>query len=216
MLVLVFDTETTGLPKNREINKNTISGWPSIVQFSYVIYDTQNNQIVKEFDRIIKVYTNVVISDECIKIHGITNEMSSAQGVIIQTVLLEFFTDVSSADLIVGHNIDFDIKMIKSELFRLTYHDNTDDLLIYIKCLKQLDSLTNIYCTMKETKQLCNIEAQYKNGNKYIKFPKLRELYEFLFKELPTGFHNSLNDVKYTLRCFVKVKFNTDINNLYA
>ena len=43
MRVLVFDTETTGLPKSKIINPDTLNLWPHIVQFSYIIYDTVLN-----------------------------------------------------------------------------------------------------------------------------------------------------------------------------
>ena len=39
MKVIVFDTETSGLPKSKIINQNTQHLWPFIVQFSYIIYD---------------------------------------------------------------------------------------------------------------------------------------------------------------------------------
>ena len=46
MRVLVFDTETTGLPKSKFISPDTLNLWPHIVQFSFVIYDTEENDIV--------------------------------------------------------------------------------------------------------------------------------------------------------------------------
>jgi hypothetical protein len=39
MRVLVFDTETTGLPQTKILNPDTLHQWPTIVQFSYIIYD---------------------------------------------------------------------------------------------------------------------------------------------------------------------------------
>ena len=46
MRVLVFDTETTGLPKSNIINNTTLNLWPHIVQFSYIVFDTETNSIV--------------------------------------------------------------------------------------------------------------------------------------------------------------------------
>jgi hypothetical protein len=40
MRVLVFDTETTGLPKSKFISPDTLHLWPDIVQCSFIIYDT--------------------------------------------------------------------------------------------------------------------------------------------------------------------------------
>ena len=37
MKIIVFDTETTGLPKTKIINELSLPLWPHIVQFSYII-----------------------------------------------------------------------------------------------------------------------------------------------------------------------------------
>jgi hypothetical protein len=46
MRVLVFDTEATGLPKTKIINPDALHLWPHIVQFSYLIYDTELNDVL--------------------------------------------------------------------------------------------------------------------------------------------------------------------------
>lgn len=48
MIILVFDTETTGLPKTKIISYDTLKLWPYIVQFSYIIFDTDTCEIVKK------------------------------------------------------------------------------------------------------------------------------------------------------------------------
>ncbi len=40
MRILVFDTETTGLPIKRNGSIDDSSNWPFIIQISWVIYDT--------------------------------------------------------------------------------------------------------------------------------------------------------------------------------
>lgn len=122
MRVLVFDTETTGLPKAK-LSPDTLHQWPTIVQFSYVIYDLSLNDIIETKDYIIKVPENILIPDESIKFHGITNEISSKKGVLIHDVLNEFFCYLRDIDLIIGHNISFDINMIKVELLRIIYEN---------------------------------------------------------------------------------------------
>jgi len=75
MKVLVFDTETSGLPKAKLISEYTLNLWPHILQFSYVIYDTDLNDIIEINDNIVKVSKDVFIAEDSIKIHGITNEI---------------------------------------------------------------------------------------------------------------------------------------------
>ena len=46
MKVLVFDTETTGLPNGRNPSILNTHDWPYIVQLSYIIYVVSNNLIL--------------------------------------------------------------------------------------------------------------------------------------------------------------------------
>ena len=46
MKVLVFDTETTGLPKvKKTLVYMRLSKWPHIIQLSYIVYDSDKNDI---------------------------------------------------------------------------------------------------------------------------------------------------------------------------
>ena len=54
MKVLVFDTETTGLPK-KWAKVNQLDKWPHIIQLSHILYDTDANKIIDCYDDIIKL-----------------------------------------------------------------------------------------------------------------------------------------------------------------
>jgi hypothetical protein len=209
MHILIFDTETTGLPKTKYLNGGNLNLWPYIVQFSYIILDVNLNKVIKVKDAIIKIPTDIIIPKETINIHGITNEISKEKGLPIEIIIDEFFADVLNIDLIVAHNLSFDLNMIKCELLRLIKENNNIDK--YNNYFNEIVNLKKMYCTMQETVDLCNIEAKSKNGNKFIKFPKLVELYEKLFKTTPIKLHNSLNDVAVCARCFMKLKYDVDI-----
>ena len=208
MRTLVFDSETTGLSKTQIISPSTIHLWPHVVQFSYIVFDTESNKIVKIKDSIIKVPDGFIITEENAKIHGITTEISLAKGVDLLPVLEEFFADFDSADHIVGHNVSFDINMIKAELQRLIMNSSDEKLQEY---LTKINTSTKFYCTMQETIELCAIELKDKYGRSYKKFPKLVELYQKMFGVTPKNLHNSLNDVIVCLRCFIKLKYEIDI-----
>ena len=208
MRTLVFDSETTGLSKTQIISPSTIHLWPHVVQFSYIVFDTESNEIVKIKDSIIKVPDGFTITEENAKIHGITTEISLAKGVDLLPVLEEFFADFDSADHIVGHNVSFDINMIKAELQRLIMNSFNEKLQEY---LTTINTSTKFYCTMQETIELCAIEMKDKYGRPYKKFPKLVELYQKMFGVTPKNLHNSLNDVIVCLRCFIKLKYEIDI-----
>ena len=103
MRTLVFDTETTGLPKTQIISPTTLHLWPHVVQFSYVIFDTELNKIVKIKDSIIKVPDGFTISEENANIHGITTEISLTKGVSLEPVLTEFFEDLNQTSFFINN-----------------------------------------------------------------------------------------------------------------
>jgi len=216
MIILVFDTETTGLPETKIINPDTLNLWPHIVQLSYILYDASKNKILNVTDAIVKLPKDVTISEESTKIHGITNEMSREKGIDAEILITELFQHLRKTDLIVGHNISFDINILMVELLRFIYSNNSNilqsELLIYKHYLHFISNAKNVCCTMKLAKDLCEIKAISKMGNEYNKFPKLIELHEKLFvNQTPKNLHNSLNDILVTLRCYCQLAFNMDI-----
>jgi DNA polymerase III epsilon subunit-like protein len=213
MRVLVFDTETTGLPQTKIISPDTLDQWPNIVQFSYVIYDLSLNDIVESKDYIIKVPESILISEESTQIHGITNKMSASKGVLIEKVLNEFFYYLRSVDTIIGHNISFDINMIKIELLRIIYNKNMryKELNNYKYDLHYITHYKNVCCTLHDSIEFCNIRGINKLGKSYLKYPKLIELHEKLFDSSPNNLHNSFNDILVTLRCFMMLKHDLDL-----
>jgi DNA polymerase III epsilon subunit-like protein len=214
MRILVFDTETTGLPQTKILNPDTLHQWPTIVQFSYIIFDSNLNDIVESKDYIIKVPESIKISEESVKFHGISNEVSFKRGILITEVLNEFFYYLRDVDCIVGHNINFDINMIKVELLRIIYNKQIkpQEIKNYKYDLHYISNYKNVYCTLQESIDFCNIKATDKYGKEYLKYPKLIELHEKLFNSSPNNLHNSFNDILVTLRCFIKLKHNYDLN----
>ena len=52
-MILFFDTETTGLPKNYKAPVTDLENWPRLVQLAYILQDYDGNTILKG-DYIIK------------------------------------------------------------------------------------------------------------------------------------------------------------------
>lgn len=221
MLVIVFDTETTGLPKSKNVNE--IDKWPHIVQFSYVIYNTDTQKIEKVVDEIIKLPENIIMEQEVINIHGITNEISQSKGVSINKVIVDFMIDLQNVDLLVGHNLTFDINMLIVEILRITkekekYNNNLDSesnnkVDYWCNGLINIINQKKKLCTMQESIDLCNIKMISKKYNKeFVKFPKLSELHKYLFNYVPENLHNSLIDVYICLKCFCKLKYDITLD----
>jgi DNA polymerase III epsilon subunit-like protein len=193
MLVLCFDTETTGLPPKGSFPAKVGADYPYIVQLSFVVYNTETNAVVQEENHLVKVPVKVNGS-QAAAIHKITDEALHAKGVEFAYVYYIFQAALGRADLVVGHNLEFDLNMMRAQCARHSFPF----------CVPK-----NLFCTMKSTVDLCAIRRQNSRGA-YNKYPSLLELYRFLFQEEPTELHNAIVDVYACLRCFVKVKFGKD------
>lgn len=214
MIILIYDTETTGLPpkmktKTLHLTTDLLDIWPYIVQLSYILYDTEKCKKICENDWIIQLSQDIEIPVEASNIHGITTEISHNQGVNIQIALDEFIRDWKKADLVVAHNMSFDLDMIKTELVRVC--NNKRNKIKFNSYYELVQNADNLYCTMQESIELCNLVTIDKYGRPYIKFPRLSELHETLFLTKPSNLHNAVNDVIVCLRCFYKLKFDKDI-----
>jgi DNA polymerase III epsilon subunit-like protein len=208
-LAIVFDTETTGLPPKN--NWEPLTAFPFVIQFSYVIVDTDTCKIKKIYNQYIKIDDTIVIEPKITEITGITREIIDSHGIHIGNALQEFFHDYMEADVLVGHNLDFDMKMVLAESARwgLTLINETFDQ----HCRfgnndpnKLFDiSNPNFYCTMLNGTDLCKIQRINSWGS-YLKQPKLSELYQHIFETQPEGLHNSLVDVLACLRCYMDMK----------
>ena len=213
MSILVFDTETSGLlPKGTFLTKDKLHLFPHTVQFSWIVFDTKENKIVRIRDYIIKLPQNFQLSDESVKIHGITNEISQTKGVDISIAMDAFIEDFYTSNMIVAHNLEFDLKIIRADIMRLLERFNDDKLSMkYKDFMVEIKISTKLYCTMHKSIELCNIKITNASGKEYKKFPKLSELHYKLFQTTPNNLHNSLNDVLVCLRCFYKMNFENDI-----
>jgi DNA polymerase-3 subunit alpha len=199
MKIIVFDTETSGIPGCD--GKRT-----TIVQFSYVIYDCELNEIIKEVDHIIKQPIGFIIPENSIRIHKITNEMCESSGVDLMNILNDFIKDTKDCYRIVGHNVKFDIRMIMISLKDLQCvenYKNVDRKINYI----EISMIPKLYCTMVKGIDWCKIPKMRKTGEimKSYKYPKLSELHMTLFGECPDGLHNALVDVKACLNCYIEM-----------
>ena len=208
MKVLVFDTETTGLQvKGASIYDK--SKWPYIIQLSYIFYDLSINSVLIK-DNYIKLDSSITISQESYNIHNISREILDAQGIHIVDALKDFNECLKVCDIVVGHNISFDKRLIFVECFRHNVKQYFTEFKDNVMIQKPE------FCTMKNTNEFCKLERLSATNKVYYKHPKLSELYEKLFpnEPLPKDLHNSLVDVAMTIRCYLKYIYNFDIKEV--
>ena len=204
MKVIVFDTETTGLPTGaRDEPYANTTKWPHIVQLSYVVFDTVTQTVMKTVDDIIRIDDSVDLTERSIEVHGITRQRSRAEGIDIVGALNRFVETVRSVDCIVGHNVRFDKDIVSVEGIRHGIFD------IFAGPIggptgKNMPE----YCTMMKGKAICGIEVVHvATGRTYFKQPRLTELHDQLFGMTPEGTHNALVDVLVCLRCYMTIRW---------
>lgn len=176
MKLLIFDTETTGLPKDR--NKQAIkepNNWPHIVSISWVILDVESNNIESRKSFTIKP-SNWVIPEDSTKIHGITHDFAMRNGTSLTDAMTAFILE--KYDCLVAHNIQFDFNVLMNAC--------RWDLGLVVD-----DTKYKRKCTMMLSTDLCKLPSQWG-----YRWPKLSELYEFAFHRKPvsTSLHNSIYD----------------------
>lgn len=178
MKLLVFDTETTGLPTSFENSSKGPNIWPHIVSISWVIMDGITNVIEKQKSYIIRPL-RWIIPEDSIKIHGITQQIAEEKGHNLSDVLGEFLAE--QYDALVAHNIRFDYNVLHNAIHW--------DLGLPFQDIKKPK-----ICTMELSRDICKLPTKYK----LYKSPKLSELYEFTFRKSPekSSLHNSMYDVQ--------------------
>ncbi|AER40612.1 MAG: DNA polymerase III subunit alpha [Flavobacteriales bacterium] len=185
-MYLIVDTETTGLPKSYNISITDTDNWPRIVQISWQRHDLLGKLI--EFKNFIIKPDNYDIPFNSFKIHGITNEKAEKEGIPLNFVLSEFKKSFEISQCLIGHNLDFDVKVIECEFFRIK-----EEIIFKKKRFLDTKEASVYYCKLPGIR-------------KKFKWPTLTELYHKLFGiDLSNLHHNAGNDVKATSRCFLEL-----------
>lgn len=187
-MFLIFDTETTGLPKNKKSPISDTDNWPRCVQLAWQLHSSDSSLIESE-SYIIKPDDGYDIPYSVGQVHGISTELANNQGHNLQDVLNKFLLALDKAKFIVGQNIAFDIPILSCEFFRYKIDNKLSEKPV-------LDT-----CTEK-TAAICKLPGG--RGGKF-KYPKLSELYQHLFDESFKDAHNASADVEATARCFFEL-----------
>tara|TARA_B100001094_G_C18188910_1_gene805803 strand:- start:4182 stop:4583 length:402 start_codon:yes stop_codon:yes gene_type:complete len=118
------------------------------------------------------------------------------------SVLPMFITACENAHVIIAHNIDFDIGIIKQCL-----KEKNVELLERFENVLQTKQ---IFCSMKGTQNI----VCAKNEKGWIKYPSLSELYKFCYKIEPElECHDALNDCKILEKCIYRLYYEKSADN---
>ncbi|WP_417855740.1 DNA polymerase III subunit alpha [Xanthomarina gelatinilytica] len=186
-MYLIFDTETTGLPKRWDAPITDTDNWPRAIQIAWQLHDGMGNCLEHQDYLIQPDGFNIPYDAE--KIHGISTELAQEQGKPLVEVLEKFNKALAKTKFVVGQNVSFDLNIMGAEFVRENIANPLQELPV-------LDTCT------EHTASLCQIP-----GGRYGKFklPTLTELHQYLFNQPFAEAHNATADVEATTRCFLEL-----------
>ncbi|MBR9913352.1 MAG: DNA polymerase III subunit alpha [Algicola sp.] len=186
-MYLIFDTETTGLPKRWDAPITDVDNWPRCIQIAWQLHDAMGNCIDHQDYLVQPEGFNIPYDAE--KIHGISTELALEQGIPLIEVLEKFNSALSKTKFVVGQNVGFDLNIMGAEFVREDMANNLQELPV-------LDTCT------EHTAELCQLPGG--RGGKF-KLPTLTELHQHLFDQPFAEAHNATADVEATTRCFLEL-----------
>ncbi|MGB0880359.1 MAG: DNA polymerase III subunit alpha, partial [Polaribacter sp.] len=186
-MYLIFDTETTGLPKSWNAPITNTDNWPRCIQIAWQLHDEMGNLIEHNDFLIQPKGFNIPYDAE--KVHGISTELAQEQGIFLEEGLQLFNEALQKTKFIVGQNVGFDINIVGCEFHRLSIQNHLTSLPILDTCTEK----TALMCQLPGGK-----------GGKF-KLPTLTELHKHLFGKAFEEAHNATADVEATTRCFLEL-----------
>lgn len=186
-MFLIYDTETTGLPRDWNAPLTDSENWPRLVQLAWQMHDAQG-KLISRGNRIVRP-DGFTIPFTSAKIHGITTERAQQEGFPLEEVLAEFDKDLAQATYVMGHNIEFDVNIVGAEYHRLS---------------QSFEKLTDkpVIDSKNEATEYCAIPGG--RGGQF-KWPTLTELHQKLFNKGFDEAHDAAYDVDATAKCFFEL-----------
>jgi DNA polymerase-3 subunit alpha len=186
-MYLIFDTETTGLPKKYTAPISDTDNWPRCIQIAWQLHDAMGRVIEHQDFLVQPEGFNIPYDAE--RIHGISTELAEADGIPLAEVLEKFNIALSKAKFIVGQNLGFDVNIMGCEFYRLGVESPMSSMPI-------LDTCTEVTAFL--------LKLPGGRGGKF-KLPTLTELHQYLFNKPFAEAHNATADVEATTRCFFEL-----------
>ena len=175
-LLFFTDTETTGIP---DFNKPAeAEGQPRVASMAGVLVRRSDREIISFYNLPIKP-DGWVMSAELEKIHGLSHEFLCQHGVKMACVLDLYEHMLEQGAVIVAHNAQFDLKMMRGELRRAGRPDLFEN--------------TWRICTYRQSPDDC----KHARGNK-----RLGTMYEYYTGQKPKNAHRAIGDVQMLRQMF--------------
>jgi len=201
MLIMVFDTETSGLPLYHEPSEG--DNQPHIVELAALLIDEETGEDVDTFHCIVKP-NGWTIPDEVVAIHGITNERAMDEGIDEAEALENFLAIHKLCGLRVAHNEPFDARIARIAIKRFggETQEERDAIADTFKSAPR-------YCTMRASTKACALpptEAMLAKGMRFNKNPSLAEAYRHFTGEDLQGAHSAMADARGCAEVYRRIK----------
>lgn len=183
---LIFDTETTGLPRDWRAASTDVDNWPRVVQLAWSTYNSDGKCLQRQQ----RFFTPIgfTIPSEATAVHGITTARALEMGTVPRLALDAFVFDLRLADVVVAHNLSFDKKVMQAELHREKLGDPFGEIARV--------------CTMMASTNVVRLPSA-RGG---FKFPRLSELHNYLFGSPSEERHEAMHDVEICAKCYFELK----------
>lgn len=203
--ILVYDTETTGLPDWKQPSE--AEHQPHLVEVAALLFDAATRELVDSVHTLIRP-DGWEIPAETIEVHGITMERAAAEGIAEPEALATFLALHARADLRVAHNESFDARLMRIALKR--YGDGKPDWERFTQQAK--DEIADefkarlAYCTCNSAKPIMKLPAtaamQRSGKGHWFKPPNLQEAHEYFLGDKFEGAHSALADAHACARVY--------------
>lgn len=182
---LIYDTETSGLPKFKEPDSSPLQ--PIVVQLGVMKVTLSNDQLIAtdSYSALASNTLGISVEQGAYEVTGIGDAELEGQP-DIEEVMKRFLEDVSNVSFLIAHNASFDKKMMMCT----AHHINRE------RSKMALDGFieTKQYCSMHGATPILKLPGRY---GQY-KWPKLTECYKHFFGKEMEDAHDALGDVKGT------------------
>ena len=178
--LMIFDTETTGIPIWKEPSGG--DNQPHIVEVAAVIVNPFTEEVKGELELIVAP-DGWEIPDEVAAIHGLTTELATENG-LPETEVLQLFLDFWGGRKRIAFNTTFDNRIVRIATKRFCDGDTID-----------FWKAGSYECAMIGSRKVM--------GGKQ---PKLSEAYEYFTGKPLEEAHSAMADVKATIEVYFKMK----------
>lgn len=184
-MILFFDTETNGKPKDYKASMRDLDNWPRVIQLAWAVYSDTGDKLDSACNLITP--DGWTIPNELFWIeNGYNTEKNEIEGIPMWRALEVFAKAARDCRAIVAHNIQFDYNVLGAEMLRYE-----------VSVGRKMEQ----YCTMEHGTNICKLpgyRGQYK-------WPSLAELHQHLLGEGFENAHDAMADVEACARCYFKM-----------